>query len=183
MEIFVGHSEIGKSFVKSLNKGCNITINGFKIYTDQWMYLSEVERPFGMKLCLNTYNLCLGSSQPEQQPEPEYEYTQVSNVTAGDKLYLNKETECLVIGWHPEQPMVVVDSGEGLDCVLMQDLFKRSKVTYDWRKEVDKFLSSCKDGAGKFNISNAEFHLSLSDKDFLKMCELVYKTAKKNGDV
>lgn len=64
-------------------------------------------------------------------------YKKVKNINAGDRAFVfvhGSEVwrECLVIAWHPERPILVVESGYGIGTATFDELHQKVTKPIEW---------------------------------------------------
>lgn len=125
------------------------------------------------------------------KPPVRVEYEQVDSVKPGDRLFWLDDGQynpCLVIGWHPEQPVIAIEHDESIGCVMMSSLYRRIEKTVDWQDEVIDYIF------GKYQpVSNEELSDELlgaikggldfdclTKDEFLEMCRVALRA---NGEL
>lgn len=127
------------------------------------------------------------------RPQLEYEYVEVDDVKPGERIYWLDDGEyksSLVIGWHPEHPMVVIECYEDFGCVCMDNLYCRvEKPKPDWKKVARDFVSLSQ-GLTLDDSLDDFFGYQLPNQnnenianEFLELCVEIVKAAKEAGEI
>ena len=101
----------------------------------------------------------------QEEPEPEYEYNlaRINDLESGVTCYID-EVEHLIIGWHPEHPVLVLENPDGEmitavggKCYFRKEIDKRQKFVDECKKYQSELMDGeCIYGVIYDNLVNGE---------------------------
>lgn len=106
------------------------------LVVDRTLYLLESKEG---QFIFDNVNSCF-----KLTPRNKEAYEKVEDAKAGDLLFVKNDeeyTECLVIGWHPHHPAIVIEAGEMIGTATLEDLHRKVIKPIEWWEDAVDYVN------------------------------------------
>ena len=111
---------------------------------------------------------CRELTLSDLKPRTKTSYEKVESVDSGDRVFVfvhgdESWAECLVIGWHPEHPIIIVESHQGLGTATLDEVHCKLENPIEWWEDLVECIDNTTDGSGYAeSIKGEKLHVNAS---------------------
>ena len=155
------HGELRELYLSACNKfglhsyvGDNSDFNS-EFYVESFILCNEFSLPDSEGV-LQDSNFSSGKEITilDLKPRTKPSYEKVEYANKGDLLFVKNDdeyTECLVIGWHPHHPAIVIETGEMIGTATLDDLHRKVEKPIEWWEDAAEFANNSDDMLVQYN--------------------------------